>query len=185
MTWPHSLKTTSTSSSFHPYKINHSIAVTGYGTILAEQILLISAVSIQTYEWKCIVKNKKKYIDVISFQETYDITVICMRLRLVLFWLLFLCLLTWLHIAESNLCENEKKKISIKVVAWFCICCKLKKKKHKMTKKKKMKNVLRQLLQNWTHFCFLSCTKMLSLATMHIVIIHRGWSSSLTHSAIL
>lgn len=137
MTWPHSLKTTSTSSSFHPYKINHSIAVTGYGTILAEQILLISAVSIQTYEWKCIVKNKKKYIDVISFQETYDITVICMRLRLVLFWLLFLCLLTWLHIAESNLCENEKKKISIKVVAWFCICCKLKKKKHKMTKKKK------------------------------------------------
>lgn len=145
---------------------------------------LISAVSIQTYEWKCIVKNKKKYIDVISFQETYDITVICMRLRLVLFWLLFLCLLTWLHIAESNLCENEKKKISIKVVAWFCICCKLKKKNTKW-RKKKMKNVLRQLLQNWTHFCFLSCTKMLSLATMHIVIIHRGWSSSLTHSAIL
>lgn len=78
---------------------------------------------------------------------------------------------------------KRKKKISIKVVAWFCICCKLKK-KNKMTKKRR-KIVLRQLLQNWTHFCFLSCTKMLSLATMHIVIIHRGWSSSLTHSAIL
>lgn len=80
---------------------------------------------------------KKKYIDVKSFQETYNITVICMRLRLVLFGLLFLCLFDMVAHCRVKSVWKQKKKIS-KVVAWFCICCKLKW-KLKMTKKKKKK----------------------------------------------